>query len=340
MSLVELYGQGQRPLMEHVDQGDVGDCWLLATLAAIVRTRRGQDLIMRNIQEPMDGCYSVRLYGLEGTNSRTGWQTYRISSRPGACMPETAGSSTSEPGTACESCRASDLDELDAPGFNRGRDSLGSRADATPNASSRRILWVVLYETAMRDHMEFTSYSELGDVANGGSRAMGVNPGDVAMKMIMGPQAVNLQTFGAFSSQSEIPDLWRLITNSLERRSTLALGREAALIIGTKESIISRPPHFPDRDIHGNILPPGNTIALSQGHQYTLIGVVVSDPESYCSPDASPDEGNAEHLFIRIRNPWGTNDGTYTEREIRHAVDMINVIRFFDMLSIFSIPDS
>jgi len=180
--------------------------------------------------------------------------------------------------------------------------------------------------------MEFTSYSDLGDVANRGSRSM-MNAGNIAMQMIMGPQAVDLQTYGPFDSQGDVPGLWRIITNSLERRETS--GRETALTIGTKVAFSGRPPDFPDRDIHGNIIAPGNTIALSAAHQYTIVGVVVSDPEIYHSP-----EGNEAQLFIRVRNPWGTDDRRYTEREIRHAVDMINVIRFFDMLSIFSIPDA
>jgi len=308
--------------MEHVDQGHpIGDCWLLASLGAIVRSGPGQDLIIRNIQDEGNGIYAVRLYGLTRINPRTGWQTYRINSRAGAAMPPGGGSPTTPAGAVCEECEA--LAQLQQD----------FRADVTPNASPSRILWVALYETAMMHHLGLTSYQQLTTVGDRtrGQRTLGVNAAAPAMRMIMGPQSQDLVT-RVYSSRSDIPDMWRLITSCLER--TGVTQPAAALTIASMVNFVSVPPDFPDRDIHGAVTPPGTVMSLNNNHQFTIKGVRVSDPGAYSRP-----EGAENHLYLRVRDPWGTDDGARTEQEITHAIDMPSVMRFFDLLAIFSIPN-
>lgn len=57
-----LFGPEGRPSPAHIDQGDVGDCWILSPLASIAAYR--PDLIMSNVVQVGDNIH-VHLYDLE-----------------------------------------------------------------------------------------------------------------------------------------------------------------------------------------------------------------------------------------------------------------------------------
>jgi hypothetical protein len=64
---VSLYGPEGVPKPEHVGQGTIGDCYLLAALAALTRTPRGRSHITSHIRpnpgpNPDDKTYTVTLY--------------------------------------------------------------------------------------------------------------------------------------------------------------------------------------------------------------------------------------------------------------------------------------
>ena len=75
-----LFGSSGQPRVEDVDQGQrIGDCWLLASLGAIVRTADGRRLIRRHARHLVGPVYEIDLWSHPDLTRRAqGWETYRI----------------------------------------------------------------------------------------------------------------------------------------------------------------------------------------------------------------------------------------------------------------------
>lgn len=57
-----LFGKGQRPQPDHVKQGQLGDCWLMAALDSLSRHEEGSKLLQGMIQD-LGGAYKVTFPG-------------------------------------------------------------------------------------------------------------------------------------------------------------------------------------------------------------------------------------------------------------------------------------
>lgn len=354
-----LFGSSGQPRVEDVDQGQrIGDCWLLASLGAIVRTADGRRLIQRHARHLVGPVYEIDLWSHPDLTGRAqGWETYRINASRlhDQATPRPIRSAGGRGhGEAIEPCR--EYYELDLVGEGEHLNALGTastgrqtpiRADGTPNASTAPILWVVLYETAMMHHLDLHSYEAMGEMDVHG-RHFGPNPAPLAMRTVMGPGTRDLlqemfeerrardhrpSAIGTFFDASNIADVWTFVTGALGQTPSRP---SAALTAATQQRLL-RLYRFYDRDTYGRQVGQiyERILHIAPSHVYTVIGSCDDDPGEALYPT---NESAGIHCFIRVRNPWGTDDQYYSEAEICHAVPMRDFVRLFTGVQVFSIP--
>lgn len=362
-----LFDSSGQPRVEDVDQGQhIGDCWLLASLGAIVCTAPGRQLIRRHARHLVGPVYEIDLWSHPDLTGRAeGWETYRINASRlhDQATPRPIRSAGGRGhGEAIEPCEYFELDlvdegqHLNALGTEATGRETPLRADGTPNASTVPILWVVLYETAMMHHLDLHSYEALGNLDVHGRR-FGPNPAPLAMRTVMGPgtrdlleemfahrrrgdrEASGPSTLTAFFNSSNILDVWTFIRRALRETPEVRdvpSDQYAAVTAATQDRFTQRY-QFCDRDRQGREIGGlGDRIVhLAQGHVYTVFGSCHDDPQAVLAPT---NDSAGHHFFVRVRNPWGTDDQYYRELEICHAVPMRQFVRLFTGVQVFSIP--